>query len=236
MTSASSPICTTMASRTILGHRGRFGWRDACRLCVEHPTHPTFMVAKLWGYFIAEPIPASDARKLERVYVDSGYETRPLVEAVLRHPLLYAGARMVLPPVVFCAGMLRALGQTVQTDAWGWIGQLTGQKLFEPPNVAGWDYADWLDTARWAGRLTAVNYAVGKTVLDPAATPATPPGRTPGRRSRPRSRTGVIPHLTHRPIATCLASAPVPGPASAPRGSRSPTAYCARTRCARSSR
>jgi uncharacterized protein (DUF1800 family) len=153
--------------KTILGHRGRFGWRDACRLCVEHAAHPSFMVAKLSGFFIAEPIPADDARRLERVYVDSGYATRPLVEAILRHPLLYEGTRMVLPPVVFCAGMLRALGQTVQSDDWGWIGQLTGQKLFEPPNVAGWDYADWLDTARWAGRLTAVNYALGETVLDP---------------------------------------------------------------------
>jgi hypothetical protein len=153
--------------KTILGHRGRFGWRDACRLCVEHAAHPSFMVAKLWGYFIAEPIPEVDSRALQRVYLDSGYATRPLVEAILRHPLFYEGARMVLAPVVFCAGMLRALGQTVQTDAWAWIGQLTGQKLFEPPNVAGWDYADWLDTARWAGRLTAVNYALGETVLNP---------------------------------------------------------------------
>lgn len=154
--------------KTILGHRGRFGWRDACRLCVEHPAHPSFMVAKLWSYFIAEPIPAGDARTLERGYVRSGYATRPLVEAILRHPLLYEGVRMVLPAVVHSAGMLRALGQTVQTDAWGWVGQLTGQKLFEPPNVAGWDYTDWLDTARWAGRLTAVNYALGETVLDPS--------------------------------------------------------------------
>ena len=154
--------------KTILGHRGRFDWRDACRLCVEHATHPPFMVAKLWGFFVAEPPPVADARALERTYVDSGFATRPLVEAILRHPLFYTGGRMVLPPVVFCAGMLRALGRTVQTDDWGWIGQITGQKLFEPPNVAGWDYADWLDTARWAARLTAVGTALGETVLDPA--------------------------------------------------------------------
>jgi uncharacterized protein (DUF1800 family) len=166
--------------KTILGHRGRFGWRDACRLCVEHVTHPSFMVAKLWGYFVAEPVPAADARTLERVYVDSGYATRPLVEAILRHPLMYRGARMVLPPVVFCAGMLRALGQTVQSDDWGWIGQLTGQKLFEPPNVAGWDYADWLDTARWAGRLAAVNHALGETVLDPGHDTRYPVGEDAG--------------------------------------------------------
>jgi hypothetical protein len=32
--------------------------------------------------------------------------------------------------------------------------------------VSGWDYTHWLDTSRWAGRLTAVNVAVGKRVLD----------------------------------------------------------------------
>jgi uncharacterized protein (DUF1800 family) len=153
--------------KRILGQRGRFDWRDSCRLCVEHVTHPSFMVSKLWGYFVGEPIPGGELRALERAYVEGGFQTRPLVEAILRHPLFYEGPRMVIPPVVFCAGMLRALGQSVQTDAWAWIGVQTGQRLFEPPNVAGWNYASWLDTARWAGRLTAVDYALGDTVLDP---------------------------------------------------------------------
>jgi uncharacterized protein (DUF1800 family) len=151
--------------KTIFGHRGRFDWRDSCRLCVGHRLHPSFLVGKLWGYFIPEPAPARVQRALERHYVRSGHQIRPLVEAILRHPLLYDGPRMVTPPVVFCAGMLRASGQTITTDAWSWIGQQMGQLLFEPPNVAGWDYTRWLDTARWAGRLTAVNYVLrGQTV------------------------------------------------------------------------
>jgi uncharacterized protein (DUF1800 family) len=155
--------------KTIFGHRGRFGWRDSCRLCVEHPLHPSFMVSKLWGYFVGEPIPGATLKVLERTYVSSGYEIRPLMEAILRHPLFYEGARLVTPPVVFCAGMLRALGQTITTDAWGWIGDQTGQKLFEPPNVAGWDYEHWLDTSRWASRLTAVNTALSDSLLDTGA-------------------------------------------------------------------
>jgi uncharacterized protein (DUF1800 family) len=121
--------------KRILGERGRFTWTDSCRLCVEHWPHASFAVAKLWSYFIAEPAPADTLKALSHVYVSSGFETRPLVEAILRHPLLYEGERMVIPPAVYCAGMLRALGRTVQTDAWSWIGQQTGQKLFEPPNV-----------------------------------------------------------------------------------------------------
>jgi hypothetical protein len=39
--------------------------------------------------------------------------------------------------------------------------------LFDPPNVAGWDYTHWLDTSRWAGRFTAVTYALQHHVIDP---------------------------------------------------------------------
>ena len=71
----------------------------------------------------------------------------PVVEAILRHPALYTGPRMVKPPVVYTAGLLRARGRGIDTDAWTWIGSLRGQQLFRPPNVAGWDDTRWLDTA-----------------------------------------------------------------------------------------
>jgi uncharacterized protein (DUF1800 family) len=155
--------------KLIFGRSGPFDWRDSCRLCVEHPLHPSFMVAKLWGYFVGASPPRADRLALERTYVASGYEVRPLVEAILRHPLFHDGPRMVIPPVVYCAGLLRALDRTIETDAWWYIGQLAGQRLFYPPNVAGWDYSHWLDTSRWAGRLTAVYWAMDGRVLDPSS-------------------------------------------------------------------
>jgi hypothetical protein len=35
--------------KTIFGQRGRFDWRDSCRLCLSHPLHASFMVRKLWS-------------------------------------------------------------------------------------------------------------------------------------------------------------------------------------------
>lgn len=157
--------------KRIFGHRGRFGWRDTCRLCVHHPLHPSFLVGKLWGYFVGVDPPAGVRRALERAYVSSGFGIRPLVEAILRHPLFYDGPRMVIPPVVYTAGLLRGQGRTIKTDAWSWIADMTGQRLFVPPNVAGWDYARWLDTSRWAGRFTAVTYALSGSELDPDKAP-----------------------------------------------------------------
>src|SRR5919106_1705455 len=34
--------------KTVFGKSGNFDWRDACRLCLEHPLHASFLVAKLW--------------------------------------------------------------------------------------------------------------------------------------------------------------------------------------------
>ena len=151
--------------KRIFGHRGRFDWRDSCRLAVAHPDHPSFLVDKLWGYFVGAKIPRTTAHALERAYMRSGYAIRPLVEAILRHPLFYEGPRLVIPPVVWTAGLLRGSRQTITTTSWAWIAQLTGQVLFQPPNVSGWNYAQWLDTSRWAGRLEAVNVALQNHVL-----------------------------------------------------------------------
>ena len=146
--------------KKIFGKRGRFDWKDSCRLAVTHKWHPSFFVQKLWGYFVGADLPAGTAKQLERAYVSGGYEVRPIVEAILQHPLFYEGPRLVIPPVVWTAGMLRASKQTITTTNWAWIASLTGQVLFQPPNVSGWDYGQWLDTARWAGRLWAVDTAL----------------------------------------------------------------------------
>jgi uncharacterized protein (DUF1800 family) len=151
--------------KRIFGHRGRFNWRDSCRLVVNHATHPSFFIGELWGYFVGAKLPRATGRELERAYVRSGYEIRPIVEAILRHPLFYDGPRLVIPPVVWTAGLLRGSGQTITTTSWRWVAGLAGQVLFDPPNVSGWNYAQWLDTSRWAGRLEAVNIALQNHVL-----------------------------------------------------------------------
>jgi uncharacterized protein (DUF1800 family) len=152
--------------KTIFGHRGRWNWQDSCRLAVTNPEHPSFFVSKLWGYFVGAPIPTDTQRALEHTYVAAGFEIRPIVEAILRHPLFYEGPKMVIPPVVFSAGLMRGSRQTITTTSWAWVGDITGQMLFQPPNVAGWNYAQWLDTSRWSGRVQAVNQATSPFLLN----------------------------------------------------------------------
>ncbi len=77
--------------KKVFGHVGRWDWKDSVRFAVAHPTHPSFFVSKLWGYFVGAELPNRTARELEDAYVRGGYEIRPIVEAILRHPLFYEG-------------------------------------------------------------------------------------------------------------------------------------------------
>jgi uncharacterized protein (DUF1800 family) len=154
-----------VGAKRIFGKRGHFDWRDSCRLCVHHRLHPSFFVTKLWGYFIPVPPKTATRWSLQRIYVRSGYEVKPVVEAILLHPALYTGPRMVKPPAVYLAGLLRGLHRGVDTEAWTWLLGLAGQQLFFPPNVAGWDDTHWLDTATYRARWEIAAHAIRPRML-----------------------------------------------------------------------
>ena len=100
---------------------GNYEWRDACRLCLENPKHPSFFTQKLWGYFIPVAPDAKTQRALVAAYNGSGRQIKPVLDIVLKHPALHTGPRMVKPPIVHTAGLLRRLNAGVTTDAWAWI-------------------------------------------------------------------------------------------------------------------
>lgn len=138
-----------------------------CRLCIEHPLHPSFFVTKLWSYFVPTPPNAATQKALERLYVGERYRVHALLEAIFRHPAFYEGPRMVKQPIVHTAGMLRAIGQGVpRGDTWAGRDTLSGQRLFYPPDVAGWDDQRWLDTATFRGRWSTVSAVIQPFAID----------------------------------------------------------------------
>jgi uncharacterized protein (DUF1800 family) len=153
-------------AKTIFGQTGTFDWKDSCRLVLTHPNHASFFVSKLWSYFVPTAPDAQTQEGLEQLYVSGTYAVGPVVEAILRHPAFYTGPAMVKPPVVYTAGILRALGRGIDTEDWVWLDAQAGQQLFYPPNVAGWDDNRWLDTATFRGRWNIANWALMTGSLD----------------------------------------------------------------------
>lgn len=153
--------------KTVFGQSGNWSWEDACRLCVENPYHPSFFVAKLWSYFVPQAPSEATQNALVDLYRNSGWQIRPVLEAILVSPDFYEGPPMVRPPVVQLAAMLRAVGRYVDTDWWVWLCEEAGQRLFWPPNVAGWDDTRWLDTSRMQARWNIVDVVLEGISVDP---------------------------------------------------------------------
>ena len=159
------PPIQDQGEKTIFGQSGNFDWADASRLCWEHPMHPSFLVDKLWGYFIPTPPDDRTRRALEAAYTARGLVVLPLVEAILMHPDLYRGESMVKQPVVFAAGLARALGKGVGGALFTWT-EIAGQRLFYPPNVDGWHHEAWLDTTTIRARWMLVYYLLSDRWID----------------------------------------------------------------------
>ena len=104
---------------------------------------------------------------LQGVYVNSNFNIGAVVEAILQHPDFYEGPEMVTPPVVFNAGLLRAVERYIDTTDWVWLSSQAGQQLFYPPNVAGWDFSRWLDTSTVKGRWDISTYVTSNTYPNP---------------------------------------------------------------------
>jgi hypothetical protein len=156
-------------SKTIFGQTGNFDWLDVCRLIVEHPLHASFFVQKLWSYFIPTPPTAAELSALCDAYVDSGHQILPVVEAILSSKAFYAGPSMVKPPVVYLAGLLRARGRYIDTYAWYFYTNLAGQRLYFPPDVAGWDESLWLNPDTMRARFAIAGQVMLGAII-PSAT------------------------------------------------------------------
>ncbi len=154
------PSLHDSGAKTIFNRSGNWNWEDSCRLCVEHPLHASFFLDKLWSYFVPTPAPEPLRSQLMASYVSSGWQIRPILESILTAPDFYEGPPMVKPPVVQLASMLRAVGRGIDTTAWTWLLEPTGQVLFWPPNVSGWDDSRWLDTSRMRARWNIVDYVL----------------------------------------------------------------------------
>lgn len=154
-------------TKTVFGRAGNWGVADGWRLCLEHPMHASFFVTKLWSAFIPTPPSADTLASLAHTYVSGAYQIAPVVAAILKHPDLYRGPRMVKAPVVFAAGLVRGTGMSVTSDAWSWLLPGAGQQLFYPPNVSGWDETRWLDTNTFRGRWSVVAYLLAQIQVDP---------------------------------------------------------------------
>ena len=167
--------------------------------------HPSFFVDKLWRYFVPTAPDAATRRSLEALY-RKDFQIRPVVEAILLHPAAprraadgEAAGRLHRRPAARARPRRRHPGLGRGSRG------MSGQRLFMPPNVSGWDDERWLDTATFRGRWEVANYASMPVRADATKHVGVAAGRAARRSWRARSSSGAPPRS---------------GPRRAPRSSR----------------
>jgi hypothetical protein len=120
--------------------------------------------------------------RLVAVWDSSGHSVRDIVRAILVSDEFYsmrAYRSLVRSPVEFAVGAVRAL--ELET-AWQGIDRAASamdQRLFEPPNVAGWPGGEtWLSSSTFFGRLNFLDTTLfpgGRALAIPALSGAPSP-------------------------------------------------------------
>jgi uncharacterized protein (DUF1800 family) len=142
---------------------------DAVKLVLSRPAHPGFIINALWSNFIVKPPSAAKLRALERLYLKNGMLLKPLIQAILTQPELFASLDepdMVKPPVVFVVGAMRALKlQVKDTTASDYLDAM-GQLPYFPPTVAGWQGGiTWLNTDTALARFSFITTLLEQTKI-----------------------------------------------------------------------
>jgi uncharacterized protein (DUF1800 family) len=139
------------STKTFMGVTGDLGPQDIIKILVAHPATAANLSTELFEFF-AYPNPSADTvNTLAQVYLNSGYDIRALVEAILLSPeFLSSQAYLanVKSPAEYIATSLRSLGATANLN--GAVAAMTnmGQALFNPPSVFGWPSGEgWINTA-----------------------------------------------------------------------------------------
>jgi uncharacterized protein (DUF1800 family) len=132
------------SEKTVFGKKGSYKGDDIVRLCLDKPACPTFIVTKLYRYFVSETVePTADLiAPLAEQYRNSGFDTAKLVETILRSEHFFAASsyrQRVKPPVEFAGGIVRGLEGTTGPQPLAEELDRLGQALFAPPSVKGWD-------------------------------------------------------------------------------------------------
>ena len=150
--------------KQLLGRKGAFKPDDVLDIVVRHPLHAPFMVTKLWEFFHASPPSRATVRGLAALYRRERLQIKPVVRAILEHPLLYRRLEapdMVKSPVVYVAGALRTTGSHVNNASPVFLLEAMGQLPFDPPSVAGWEWGPaWMSSNAMRQRFSFGNSVI----------------------------------------------------------------------------
>jgi uncharacterized protein (DUF1800 family) len=129
--------------KTFLGRTGTFDGEEVIDIILEQPMTAEFVAGKVYRFFVREDLADGVRRELGRTYRENGYRMAPLLTRIFLSKDFFSTASVatqVKSPVQLVVSTYRKLGlrQVPTIPDFGALTGGLGQRLFDPPNVAGW--------------------------------------------------------------------------------------------------
>ncbi len=146
------------SEKVFMGKRGQFSGDDIIDLIFAQPACAEFICRKIWTFYAYEEPEPVIVKALADTFRKAKFQLRPVFDEMLNSRAFYSAEAMgtqIKSPVQFIVQGCRELEcdppapVVLQQTLRG-----TGQLLFAPPNVKGWDgNRAWINTATLADRV-----------------------------------------------------------------------------------
>jgi uncharacterized protein (DUF1800 family) len=129
--------------KTVLGNSGNFDGVQVIDLILAKEVTSEYIANKLYRYFVREDVTPAMQVKLGKLLRDTQFEIAPFLETLFESRDFYSDASVstrIKPPVELTVSTYRKLGltQVPGIPDFNVLTESMGQKLLNPPNVAGW--------------------------------------------------------------------------------------------------
>jgi len=129
--------------KTVLGKTGNFDGVQVIDIILAKEVTSEYIANKLYRYFVREDVTPAMQTKLGKLLRDTQFEIAPFLETIFASRDFYSDASVgtrIKPPVELVVSSYRKLGLTEVPGIpdFNVLSESMGQKLFNPPNVAGW--------------------------------------------------------------------------------------------------
>lgn len=136
--------------KTLFGRKGNFGGDELVDLILQQPATSRYIAGKLFRFFAHDNPHPETIEHMAAVLRSYEYELQPMLRNLFYSEEFYSERSMgnhIKSPVELVIGAVRTLKLTnVDYGALDSTVSDMGQRLFEPPNVAGWEGGRaWID-------------------------------------------------------------------------------------------
>jgi uncharacterized protein (DUF1800 family) len=151
--------------KTILGRSGEFGADEFVDILLDQPACPRFIAGKLIAYFEGPKPDEARLNEYASFLKEHDYALAPFLKKLFLDPRFYRAevrGQRIAGPVEFVVGCARRLDTPIPPKLLMLGAAQLGQRLFEPPNVKGWEEGQaWIRTSTMLGRGNLAGVLMG---------------------------------------------------------------------------